>query len=81
MPDTDSQRERSPAVAITIAVVLLLLPVGYVLSIGPAAWLQQHGVDSGNQFLGPIYAPIQRLAEHSQVFCDFMRWWLSLWGA
>ena len=40
-PSPNSKPARSPAVAITIAVVLLLLPVAYVLSVGPAIWLDR----------------------------------------
>ena len=79
MPAPDNNRERSPLVV--AAVVVVALPVLYVLSIGPVAWLQQHGFDSGNQFLGRHYAPIHYLADHCEVFRDFMRWWISLWGA
>ena len=77
MPEPDSKRERSPLV---IAALIASLPVLYVLSVGPAAWLQRHGIDEGNRFFW-VYSPIHYLAEHSQVFREFMRWCISLWGA
>lgn len=62
MPEKQNSRA-APLVACTM-VALLLLPVLYVLSIGPAAWLIEHGHvnEAAAQW---FYTPLGIAAEHS----------------
>ena len=71
------QRPTNKSAAIILAVVLLL-PVVYVLSTGPAVWLSYHGfVDEGrvHSFYSPFNWAMERLPA-----CDaIVQHYLSLW--
>lgn len=69
---------RAPA-AVVLIVVLFLLPVAYVLSIGPVNWLVTNDyLDSA----GPrwFYTPLRLLAERSQMANQIFVWYLSMFG-
>lgn len=52
----------------------------YVLSTGPYLWLaERSGASAMIDFAEQIYAPLNWLAEESDVFVSFMRWYLQLW--
>jgi len=63
--------------AAAVVLMLLLAPVLYVLSIGPAAWL----IKSNDFFkwIGVIYYPLELLGESCQPFDDAIRWYIKLW--
>jgi hypothetical protein len=70
MPAEKQNSRAAPVVASSI-VTLLLLPVLYVLSIGPAAWLIEHGYVSDASARW-FYTPLGVLAERS----EFLSVWL-----
>ena len=77
MTEKHSDR-RSPA-AVVILVVLFLLPIAYVLSIGPVNWLVTNDyLDSD----GPVwfYTPLRQLAERSETANKLYVWYLSIFG-
>jgi hypothetical protein len=73
-------RERSNPLA-AAAVVAFLLPLLYVLSVGPAAWLYNAGGlgKSGEETLQACYKPLELLHdrfEWAQVPLDWrLEWW------
>jgi hypothetical protein len=80
-------KKRSEGVSKYAVVGLLLLvlsPVGYLLSIGPAIWLHEHGYMSDwvTQVLTVFYLPISWLAERSDLFgralMQYIMWWTDL---
>jgi len=64
--------------AIALVALLILLPVLYVASIGPACWLFYWDVVSIGSF-NAFYAPILWLGERSELIGDAIRWYVSLW--
>ena len=64
--------------AIGLALLLMLLPVLYVLSTGPAAWLWAHGYISENA-LGVLYAPLNFACDCSESVAVLFDWYTSLW--
>lgn len=62
-----------------VAVLLLLLPVGYVLSIGPTARLANDGKMSLSSWV-TIYRPIIRIAGVWKPAHAAMEWYVDLWG-
>ena len=78
-PAPDSKRERSPAVAITIAVVLAL-PVLYVISEGPVLWLGDQGYlpDEAWPYTLAFYRPLRFLQQNCESFRGARNWYLSL---
>lgn len=75
-PAEDKSSQGSGAAAL-FAILLIVLPVLYVLSIGPVARL----VPSPPDWLEAIYFPILWPAEHFEPFREMLEWYLELWGA
>lgn len=69
----------SGGLGIAVALVMLaLLPVLYVLSVGPVAMMfPQEPPD----WAKVVYAPLIWLAETSDVAAKVLEWYVRLWGA
>jgi hypothetical protein len=83
MDDRPTKRERASGAALVavLFVVLFLLPVLYVLSIGPAAWLVNTGrlnFDEGSVTVR-FYTPLLLAAECCPPVDDSLQWYVSLW--
>lgn len=61
-----------------MAVVALLLPIVYVLSIGPAVWLLNRGLLPETPLV-TIYAPLEWLARSSDWFQAAAEWYIQFW--
>jgi hypothetical protein len=81
--DTPAKRERGSGVALVLAlaVVVVLVPLLYVLSIGPAAWLVNTGQLNGEEGSPAyrFYSPIIWSANNCQPIDDALGWYYSLW--
>jgi len=80
----DKPVKRSAGGAATVAVivvVLLILPMVYLLAIGPIVWLHRRGhLDVGpNSLVVRIYAPAEWAAQACPPFEQAMGWYVSLW--
>jgi hypothetical protein len=73
------RKESKPIGAVMMSVVLLLLPMLYVLSIGPAVWLLDRGAIS-KKLLYTAYAPVDWLVHQNETFGDAMEWYCGLWA-
>ena len=74
----ESGDRRSPA-AVVLLVVLFLLPIVYVLSIGPVNWLVTNDyLDSD----GPrcFYYPLIYLAENNDTAAAVFVWYVGMFG-
>ena len=71
-------KERKPAVApLIVAVVVILLPIAYVLSIGPALWLGNHcGYPTASQ-INTFYRPVlwATTKTGASLVRHYMDWW------
>jgi hypothetical protein len=72
-------RTRSKPVLVVAVLVVLLLPVAYVLSSGPAIYLNETGVIS-SESLEVVYWPFVWLERNSKVCEDVIGWWYGLWS-
>ena len=76
--DSDKRRSRSgPAL---VLVIVLLLPVLYVLSIGPAALVIQ-ATGQNDELIAVVevvYYPVMWLQEHTPL-ADPIGWYVELW--
>ena len=73
----DDREKRGGAGCAITGVVLILLPMLYVLSTGPVAWLA-----NGNpslRWVDTIYYPLGMLAKHCEPFRDSFEWYVRLW--
>lgn len=68
-------------VAVTLAVILPMLPILYVLSIGPVSWLINHQAIPAE---GPVatglswfYAPFRLVLENCEPLKEFTAWYLA----
>lgn len=78
---TESSPDRSKRGAAPVVVVgLFLLPVLYVLSIGPAIWLAEAGYLQGTviEVLEVVYAPLVWLANDTPLGGP-IEWYVDLW--
>jgi hypothetical protein len=51
-----------------------MVPVAYVLSVGPAVWLT-HGY--GSKTLAGVYQPLALICEHFKLFENAMVWYMT----
>ncbi len=74
--EKNSKTQGSAAVVVCILVLVLLLPVLYVLSIGPVVrWYP----DELPPWALVLYAPLVWLDENSEAFRYFANWYADLW--
>jgi hypothetical protein len=59
---------------IVVVALLALLPLLYVLSFGPAAWLWRHGYVS-QRLVDIIYFPLTIVARHSVWVFEALSWY------
>jgi hypothetical protein len=63
---------------------LVVLLVGYPLSIGPAYWIISHDLienrECASELFTAVYNPIYVLAEKSKVIGDVLRLYMYLFG-
>jgi hypothetical protein len=83
MDDRPTKRDRgsgTPVVA-TLAIVVIVAPFLYVLSIGPAAWLVNTGRlnDDEGSVVVRFYTPLILAAESCQRVDDSLQWYVTLW--
>jgi hypothetical protein len=80
MKETGEHRKGSHA-GVLLAAVLLLSPVLYILSIGPAFWLASHGYLSQHtiETISPFYAPIEWLMKYSDTASEAIAWYIDFW--
>src|SRR5262245_36681059 len=74
--DDKDKRERGPFVGCMAVALIFALPA-YVLSIGPVAWLHNHGYLPHN--VGMIYLPLGLLAQICPPFGEALNWYEMLW--
>lgn len=76
----DAKRRRSNW---PIWIVIALLPVLYVLSAGPMAWLYFYcdfGPESASLVIVRAYAPLEWASKTCPPFGQFCSWYLHFWG-
>ncbi len=73
---------RSSLLAICVA-LLLLAPILYVLSIGPAAWLGARGYirTDGDAPASRVYLPLAMIANKSELCGDVLVGYMQLWAS
>jgi hypothetical protein len=72
----EPKRERGRGCAVAAAVGVLLLPLLYVLSIGPASWavnMEYITLAQRDWFYAPVLWP------HDLDFSEWLTWYVSLW--
>jgi hypothetical protein len=77
-PAKKESASRSVALSAGLAVALVL-PILYVLSIGPAVWLSDQGY-TGDPESNPIYRPLVWLVDTFPTFEEFIDWYVDLWS-
>ena len=81
MPDMID--ERKPHVWPWIAALLIVLPVLYVLSIGPMNWLNQRHtmIVDGDLLVNRLYFPVTWVRDRSPKPVRSVYWWyMSQWA-
>lgn len=71
------ERTSNKSAAAAVAIIVLL-PIAYVLSTGPAVWLAAHKWIPDEPLI--IYAPIGWAMDKSPVVTSGMNVYLSLWS-
>jgi hypothetical protein len=70
--------ESRRSVAFLIAATVILLPVFYVLAIGPAHWCMDHGY-LGEPTFDAIYGPFIAVVKRSPPVQNILVWYIDLW--
>jgi hypothetical protein len=79
---SEAKERSSGAIVIALALlVMLVLPVMYILSIGPVAALARNGYLSEGALavLSVVYAPLEYVAESSDWTQQWAEWYISFW--
>ena len=72
---------RKPTAGFWIVVALVVLPVLYVLGIGPADWLYKRTPPKQvQQAILVMYYPVTRACDASPMVTAGVRWYASLWA-
>ena len=75
----DREQKGRGAGCVIAGVVLILLPVLYILGLGPAVWLEGRcPAISGT--VGFLYYPLQFLANNSEPMRRVLRWYVEFWA-
>jgi hypothetical protein len=73
-------RKRASGLLALMGIVVMLAPILYFLSLGPAAYLHDRG-DLSDETAEAVYFPIMLLADRSETFgnvCDrYCEWFCS----
>jgi hypothetical protein len=82
MDDKPVKRSAGGAAAVAvIVVVFLILPMVYLLAIGPIVWLHRRGhLELGpNSIIARVYAPAEWAAEVCPPFGQAVQMYVALW--
>ena len=71
------RRGPSGGAAVLLMVALLLLPLLYVLSIGPMALMFPNGDEPA--WVTTVYRPLTWLVEQSEFTMSLFYWYISFW--
>ena len=77
MTERDEKRGGSGC-AIGLVLAVIVLPVLYVLGIGPAAWIATT-YPATDPFLTMIYSPLTNLAAYFSPLRSVLEWYANLW--
>ena len=79
------EERRRPSITSLVAFFLFILPMLYVLSIGPVVALVDAGyISRGGQlleFLRVVYQPLQWCHDNVEWATPLFEWYFELWGA
>jgi hypothetical protein len=75
MPGMEHERKSGWTVGIVVA--LVLLPLLYAPSVGPAVWLHQRGLIP--DAMSYVYSPLEWAAHKSPHFESVLIWYVTLW--
>jgi len=78
MTDHDNKQQGRSAAGVVVLVCVVLLPVFYVLSVGPAAWLVKHKC-LPETIVDTIYLPLLWLHENVKPARYLLEWYVALW--
>jgi hypothetical protein len=73
----NSRSSAAPVVAVAIVVLIVVLPVLYVLSIGPAIWLVNHGYVDEN-VAETMYLPVLLAVDKFNWLETLLNPWVDL---
>jgi hypothetical protein len=79
---SDNLKRRGSPVGMSLVIIgMILAPVLYVLSIGPALWLLWGGpYDAREQVFGIVYAPVVLLANYGpSPITDWLTVYINWW--
>jgi hypothetical protein len=82
MSDKSNQRGGGTGVVLVLSAILLVLPMLYILSIGPLIWLDSKGTfnEPTQTVLGVIYSPLGLAIENEvPVIAPALESYVSLW--
>jgi hypothetical protein len=65
---------------ILVVIAALVMSLLYVLSVGPAVWLLQHGYMSDG-FFAWLYAPVNYVYDRSQPAKELLDTYTAFWGS
>jgi hypothetical protein len=82
MTDERGKRRNAAPMAIALIVLLVVLPCVYVLSIGPIAYLVNHGhpelAETANNVYYPIFWLCDSCAPIGRIVVAYMELWTSI---
>jgi hypothetical protein len=80
MKERDDKRGASGCAIGCLLVGLLLMPVIYVIGVGPAAWFDsQLPQPTGSPLIRALYAPLEYAAEYEPIG-HAIQWYVSFWN-
>jgi len=78
MDEREQKRGGGSGCAIGCLLMFFLLPMLYLLGLGPAVWMSNR-YPATMGFWQLVYAPFGFLHEHSQVAREVLDWYVQFW--
>jgi hypothetical protein len=75
----EREQKGGGAGCIVMGVIAFLVPILYVVGLGPAYWLANK-VPATNDFLRNCYEPLGWVGERFEPLDRFLHWYMHLWA-
>ena len=76
--NSERDQRKSSSLTVWLIAAVVMLPIAYVLSLGPAIWLYEHSVPL-QPYIAVCYWPIESLAMICEPLGKVLDWYVSLW--
>lgn len=75
----DQEQKAKSSLALWVVGLVVVVPVLYVLSVGPAVMLYDRFPGQTQEYIETFYQPLEMVAERSTTLRHALRWYAERW--